>query len=46
MQIRIALLTDRACESENDVDHIDLVADVKKSLIEQNKVIFIHDSDP
>ena len=34
MQIRITLLTDRACESESDVDHLYFVADAEKSLIE------------
>ena len=35
VQIRITLLTDRACESESDVDHLYFVGDVEKSLIEQ-----------
>ena len=35
VQIRIALLTDRASESESDVDHLYFVGDVEKSLIEQ-----------
>ena len=31
VQIRIALLTDRASESESDVDHLYFVGDVEKS---------------